>query len=60
VNAARRLDQAHEQKQRLEERLAASVGSAAEPEAARELDAANAEVGARKAWLGWADRTPDW
>ena len=60
ANAVRRLQQARGEHARLTERRAAAEGTAAEPEASRRLDAGNADVIAREAWLGWADRTPDW
>ncbi len=60
AGAVRRLEQARGEQTRLSERRAEAQGTSAEAEASRRLEAGNADVLAREAWLEWADRTPDW
>jgi hypothetical protein len=60
ASALRRLAQARAEQARLIERREEAKGTAAEAAASRRLDAGNADVVAREAWLEWADRTPDW
>jgi hypothetical protein len=60
ASAVRRLDQARGEQHELAGRRAAVEGTAAEPEAARQLDAGRAQVAAREAWLEWVERSVYW
>ena len=55
VTAVRRLDMAREERERLVAAHEQARGTAVEPAAAQAVDAGQADVTAREAWLGWIE-----
>jgi hypothetical protein len=56
TSAVDRLDRARIEQQRLAADAQAARGTSGNDKAAVQLSAANAEVSAREAWVGWIER----